>query len=447
MEFKDFKKATQRLNVLKRSDVAGSYHFGTATVSFESLGLSDIKKIAKFREVLAKRKKLSGAQYEALAKVMALAAHEYTHFIDSTSTVWGMKLLSNMNAAYSCSDEYQSDVTTFWQAKRFHDFLRSIALPRYYTTKSGAQNTRPWGAMITGGQIFDKEGRTTQRPVIFQRFLNAAGEDLVRSPISSLSILEASAMAQEVSMRAGLVASIEGDYGLVESKDFSRRLADYLYTPDLTEYSVCVHLVANRLGTTDIGIAFSVTAVLSRICLNITDGEFERLASDASLLERIRLPAGHLYSERVLHGLRVGDLGTAFYVLTTCLPRNPELTRAETGAVAAQAMTSLGIDAATIHSNAISFAEGIERELRGSPIEPIRWLSEAGLENLRRIDPLSDRLGFGELHLPKGLAGDSSELFILGDMDSPLLAKSVNDVYMPLMEGELWVERFAEGCL
>jgi len=46
-----------------------------------------------------------------------------------------MKLLASMNAAYSCSDALQQDESQFWRAKRFYDFLRSIALPDYYTIK------------------------------------------------------------------------------------------------------------------------------------------------------------------------------------------------------------------------------------------------------------------------------------------------------------------------
>lgn len=190
MNFADFKQTTQRFNVLKRSDVAGSYHFGTATVSLESLERRDINAIIQPCETLAGRQKLSGPQYEALAKVMPLAAHEYTHFIDSTSTVWGIKLLASMNAAYSCSDALQQDESQFWRAKRFYDFLRSIALPDYYTIKRGVKSTRPWSAIVTAGILFDGNGRATDRTVLFQRFKNALNEEIVRSPISSVPFLK-----------------------------------------------------------------------------------------------------------------------------------------------------------------------------------------------------------------------------------------------------------------
>lgn len=447
MNFEKFKQATQRFNVLKRSDIAGSYHFGTATVSFESLKRSDFDAIIQQREIFAGGEKLSGPQYEAMVKVMPLAAHEYTHFIDSTSTVWGMKLLSYMNAAYSCSDSLQQDETQFWHAKRFYDFLRSIALPDYYTAKRRTKNIRPWSATVTAGQVFDKEGRVTDRSILFQRFGNAEDEEMVRSPMSTVSILESSAMAQETAFRIGLVSALAEDYGIVERTEISRLLVDYLYNPDLTEYSVCVHLAANVLKTPDIGSAFAVCAVLTRVCLNLTDEAFDKLAVDEDLIRRVRLPNDHNISVRMRDGLRSRDLGTAFYLMTRCLPHKPDLTFDKAEAIARHAVEALGIDLGSVHARSIALGERVEQELRSSQIEPIRWLAEAGLSNLRRINPLTSRLDFAQLHLPQALLGDSTEHFVLGDPQSPLTSRNLDSVFEPLFNGELWVERFAEGCL
>lgn len=447
MNFKEFKQATQRFNVLKRSDIAGCYHFATATVSFESLNEKDFQVIKKAHNSVETGKCLSGPTYDAMAKVLPLAVHEYTHFIDSTSTVWGMRLLSRMNAAYSSSDRFQKDVEQFWQAKQFYDFLRSIALPDYYTLKSGYDNTLPWRASISAGQIFDKEGRITDRSILFQWFENSSGVPLVRSPISNVSILEASAMAQEIAYRLSLVTELVDDFRLVEERDISRRMMAYIYNPDLTEYSVCVHLAANMLRTSDIGSAFTVSAVLSRVCLNLTDEAFDKLAADESLMQRAGLPGNHDFSRRIFYGLRNRDLGTAFFLMTQCLSKQKDLTQADAEKVARLAIEAVGIEPESIHSGAISYGERIEYELRDSPIEPIRCLAEAGLKNLTMIDPLKRSFDFGRLHLPRALLGDSTERFVLGDPNTPLGGRTVDSIFEPLFDGESWINRFAEGCL
>ncbi|MBA8737546.1 hypothetical protein [Chromobacterium violaceum] len=446
MNFQEFKKNTQKFNILKKSDIAGSYHFPTATVSFESLERRDIAAIVQLREKLISKAKLSVQEYESLTKVMPLATHEYTHFVDSTSTVWGMKLLSLMNTAYLSHDNYQKDETQFWQAKRFYDFLRSIALPDYYTLKHSSVSNRPWMAKITAGQVFDKDGKITDRTILFQRFHNSEGGLMVRSPISSVSILEASAMAQEIMSRMSFTFGLDSDSNIIERRRISQDVVDYLYNPNLTEYSVCVHLAANMLGTSDIAIAFAVSSVLTRVCLNLTDAAFDSLAANESLMGLVMLPDEHNFSRRIRDGLRLRDLGTAFYLMTTCLPYKPDLTTTDINKIATQAIKKMGIDPELIHADAIAFGKKVRDELKESPIEPIRWLSEAGLNNLQTINPLSHTINFHALDLPKSLLGDSSEFFILGNPQSPLANKTIDSICDPLLYGQLWIERFAEGC-
>ncbi|WP_147694761.1 hypothetical protein [Vogesella mureinivorans] len=446
MNFQEFKRNANKFNVFRKSDIAGSYHFPTATVSFESLESRDIDAIVQLREKLISKTQLSVQEYESIAKVMPLAFHEYTHFIDSTSTVWGMKLLSLMNAAYLSNDNYQRDESQFWQAKIFYDFLRSIALPDYYTHKHSPVSSRPWMATITAGQIFDKDGKITDRTILFQRFHNAEGGLMVRSPLSSVSILEASAMAQEIMSRMAFSFGLDNDSYIVERKKISQEAVDYIYNPNLTEYSVCAHLAANMLGTSDIAIAFAVSSVLTRVCLNLTDAAFDSLAANENLMDLVMLPDENDFSDRIRDGLRLRDLGTAFYIMTRCLPHNPELTKKDVNETVIQAIKKTGIDPTSIHANAIAFGKSIRDELKGSPIKPIRWLSEAGLNNLSKINPLSHTIDFHELDLPKSILGDSSEFFILGNPKSPLANKNIDSICDPLLDGQLWIERFAEGC-
>jgi len=85
-------------------------------------------------------------------------------------------------------------------------------------------------------------------------------------------------MAQETEFRMILTSGLVDDYRIVEQREVSRRLAGYLYNSDIAEYSACVHLAANMLRTADIGSAFAVCAVLTRVCLNLTDEAFDALA-------------------------------------------------------------------------------------------------------------------------------------------------------------------------
>jgi hypothetical protein len=190
-------------------------------------GQKDIEALVKLRVDWPGGEKLTASQYEVVAKVLPLAHHEYTHFIDSTSTVWGLAFLTKMNAAYSCNDSLRREESDFWPAKEFADVLRSIALPDYYTGRTKAKSTRPWEASITAGQIFDEKGRVTERTILFQRFLNGEKEPLVRSPISSASVLEASSMAQETALHMKFIGIVDGAFANTERQAFSARTAAF----------------------------------------------------------------------------------------------------------------------------------------------------------------------------------------------------------------------------
>ena len=63
-----------------------------------------------------------------------------------------------------------------------------------------------------------------------------------------VSLLEMSAVSQEVLMHLSFLGMTDEDFRNVEGSWYSCRLMDYLYHPRITEYSVCVHLVANKLN-------------------------------------------------------------------------------------------------------------------------------------------------------------------------------------------------------
>lgn len=103
MLIEKLKASRTRLNVLAKCDVMASYDFFTTIVSFDSLSSEDFEKIIKNRESVQecylKKEPLKFEAYEALSKTQSLIAHEYTHFYDCTSTVWGARYLDMMSNA------------------------------------------------------------------------------------------------------------------------------------------------------------------------------------------------------------------------------------------------------------------------------------------------------------------------------------------------------------
>ena len=127
MDFSYFKNKTSRTNLLNEVDVLGSYDFYTALITLESLkkyhaeeALTAINSIPDFFD-FKKTKSISIDQYVSLAKVLPLAYHEYTHFVDANSTCWGFDYLKKMNAAYLSKTGNERG---FYKAKEFYDHSR-----------------------------------------------------------------------------------------------------------------------------------------------------------------------------------------------------------------------------------------------------------------------------------------------------------------------------------
>lgn len=212
MNIHEFKAKTKKWNQFAKVDTLGAFDFYTSLISLDALSATDISSIRSAfphqGDIVAafEANKFSPEHYALLSKVLPLAAHEYTHFVDSTSTLWGLHHLRKMNEAYLADDRLGGKEADFYKAKNFYDHVRGIRLPDYYTViNPNAENSRPWRSEITIGTIFSKLGELSDRPVLFSRFSNCHDEPLVRSPISTVSILEASAMAQEMILQAALI--------------------------------------------------------------------------------------------------------------------------------------------------------------------------------------------------------------------------------------------------
>ncbi|WP_241157136.1 hypothetical protein, partial [Pseudomonas viridiflava] len=94
------KASSARWNPLRKVDTLGQFDFNTCIVMLDSLESSSVKEIAI--SDLESTNRIDLATFERLRKALVLAVHEYTHFVDSTSTLWGLRHLRMMHRAYGC---------------------------------------------------------------------------------------------------------------------------------------------------------------------------------------------------------------------------------------------------------------------------------------------------------------------------------------------------------
>lgn len=128
-------------------DTLGSFDFYSTVISLDAIDRPKLQKLyadfPDYREQMLGKAGISPGLWLTIKDVLALATHEYTHFIDATSTILGLQHLAKMNAAYSCSDRLGGREHTFRPAKVFFDHVRSLRLPEFYTAiEAGVPNER-----------------------------------------------------------------------------------------------------------------------------------------------------------------------------------------------------------------------------------------------------------------------------------------------------------------
>ncbi|MCG6242045.1 hypothetical protein K6U55_08320 [Vibrio diabolicus] len=331
-------KKTRR-NTLDKSDLLGSYDFFTTIVSIESCEEQDIVNLNLTREEFSRvcsnndvEDTLSFSTYEFYSKVYPVATHEYTHFIDCTSTLWGMRYLKSMSDAYS-SDNLRFGATEedFFRAKEFNDLVRFIKMPDYYRlVAKKEEHPLPWSYRESIGKVFTSKGKVSDRPLLFIWFSDASGEPIVRSPISPLSILEGSAMCQEILGRSSLI-SLLGEERVIEEKMYQNYLKNYLFDASLTEYSVCAHLLGTKFEKVDTIDVFSASATLCRYVLNtplqvyemiLSHFDFCTLWQNNPIYSHVSPDAPEMvdFVKNIKEGLKRHDLGMLFYLIFQLLP-------------------------------------------------------------------------------------------------------------------------------
>lgn len=453
MQITEFKNWTAKRSALANIDILGSFDFYTSLLSLDALSAKDIHKMHEAFDVaslneLIERGPLTPEQYSLAAKVLPLAAHEYTHFIDATSTLWGFRHLSLMNEAYLSNDKYGASELQFSKAKLFYDHNRRIRLPNYYTVVyPDVSNVRPWQSTISIGYLFSSVGEPTDKPILFSRFSNHQGELLARSPISMISLLEASAMAQELLVQSVLLQLAEPDFRLVENSQLTQRTIDYLYNPAITEYSVCAHIVANQQNCNDALAAFRLCAIIIRAVLNFPEQAVSQLYDKCPVEDLLKTHDGHPFAKAIRNGLYHNDLGVIFYMICIALPESSYVNEKAAIDGVVSAFGSLGLNFTNFCEQSNARAAELCTHILNTTIQPIALLAQAGKNNFQEISASSSLLDFVRLSLPPALLGDSSLSLVFGSAANLLKEFDFEACFNELSAGQSWVERFAEACV
>lgn len=211
---------------------------------------------------------------------ISLFEHEFTHWLDHISTLWGQRnlvLIYNALNARANSNEYE-----FWRIKQLTTSFNGDDFFDYFTEKYNRDNgviRTPWRYQISCGVRFSESGEVLiNKPILFLRFNCFDDIPLMRIPVSVASILETNAINAEFGLKISLAHTIENvvDRNL-KLTEIKNKMLSILYHKDFALYTVVAHLTANLNNQTDAATTYQVASSIGTTILNLPDEIFEKM--------------------------------------------------------------------------------------------------------------------------------------------------------------------------
>lgn len=448
MPLSQLKETSSRWKILSKVDQLGAVDFWTLTVSLDSLVPQETSGLTVKDIQSADSPILNFSEYQRRKKVLTLAAHEFTHFVDATSSLWGLRHLAFINA---CDELDMRDERQFHALKDSYDYMRSIRLPDYYTTVDRNLPThRPWRSDVTSGVLFSKEGKVTDRPVIFVNFSTADQKRFVRSPLSMVSLLEASAMAKEIEVRFGLLQRLAENERTVELRQVNEELFSYLYNPKITEYSACFHLMANVQNEKNIETVSRGVGVLARTVLNVPVIAFNTAVKNVQAYSSaMNLAINDLEVERIRLALEQCNRGALFFLIAVLLPKKILQSQKNFYVGLETALKKIGLSFEKLRRAAFEEAKVLQNTLVKSNLASIKVLAKCGHDNFTQIFPNGLNYQLEKFSLPPALHGDKemTPYTFNPSEHNPLARFDIGAAYDELIQCQLRAENFAEACI
>lgn len=296
---------SKKFNGLK---VEGTYDFSTFCVSLSDYSSYEIDEIKNIKEYVDTQD-IELIKY--YGKLHALINHEYQHFLDSVCTNWGVDFFTKLSVAYSLKDEhpYNSPEQKYFLVKSFVNEQILIEYPYYYSLNlDDVSDNLPWELRPTIGSAFDYKGNPSSYPIMFASFFNKDKERFVRTPVSLITILECSSVIQEIRTLYNYSQYIKNQSEKIKFYDeINNTYKSLIYDRNLTEYSSCFHLVANKLRSSDLTYILTICEVLVELCLNFNEQHFNKIANVCD-------PKVD-FEEKIKIGLKNKNRGILFFML------------------------------------------------------------------------------------------------------------------------------------
>ncbi|GAA0204948.1 hypothetical protein GCM10009123_10540 [Kangiella japonica] len=274
---------------IKSYELHGSYDFATHEINIIKLNNRDLSFLTELKEV--SQNKITKSDLSDIRTIV----HEITHFLDSTTTIWGAEFNYRKNLYLVEQSNQRGEVLQ----------LNLSELSLHHELNDGAGESLSLNFKIEHAIEYDNEYGV----YISVLFYNEGGEVTAKVPTSMLALLECNAIASEILIALELVKSVDGYSG----SDIEEEFNDFLISSNDIEYKLFLFLARKhfnflplesflRLFKSFVDLSLNVEAIplskfaniVERTCLNkelgrLLSAELRRGSSRAAFLFKLIL--------------------------------------------------------------------------------------------------------------------------------------------------------------
>jgi hypothetical protein len=300
----------KNLGIFANFETLGTYDDFSQLVMLDYLDEQGFLQLLK----LAKESAVS-ANYESMKRFYSTSVHEFTHWLDHTSTLWGQRqLIFIYNAINAWTNQKEQD---FYRIAISNSERYRARLAVYYTEDYKINLpktvTQPWQYEYGSGLEFGIDGRPREdRPFIYTVFSNSDNKRIFRVPFSMFALTELNATYAELRVKGQMFASLDNDSRLVEESRFRQELIGNLYNSGLVIYSVGVHCLANSIKIDEVFQAYEHSSALATLCLNLPRELYYSLSVPKDF---------NVLGNRVQALQKLADPGFAFFSIAKQAPK------------------------------------------------------------------------------------------------------------------------------
>lgn len=453
----DSREAIQKLKYHARNsgifanlETIGSYDDFSQVVAIDYLDEETFLQLLKSFEShdtqgLNAQRAILQVNYESMMRFYSTCVHEFTHWLDHTSTLWGQRqlvLIYNAINAWTNQNEQDFYRITIANSERHRARLAIYYTEEYEVAQQGAA-TIPWQYEYGSGLEFGIDGRPrTDRPFVFTVFSNSSNQRIIRVPFSMFALTESNATYAELKVKCQGLGLLEDDSRFVEQSHFEQEIKRKLYNSELVIYSVATHCLANSIGINEVFQAYAFSSALATLCLNLPKDLFHSLTMPEKF---------DVWGERVQALKELADPGFAFFTIAEQAPKYRNEVSIE--GWLQEAIKNAGLPNLESINNLVSaqMKELEDEIIEGIYAEKLRFLLSTGRENfIQRGVWGQNVLSMENLHqtsmmLPPIVLGDGYTTPVI-PKTIPTSPQAMEQWIEQIIKIEVSIEQFIRAC-